>query len=222
MFAGCTATAALSAWQWSRAQQKLAMQAVLLEATAARAEPLDPDDPPGAGELRAVQARGRWIMHPQILVERRVEQGRRRVAILTGLQLDDGRVLMVHRGHVDEARLPEALELPDGQTVRLHGLWRRLPRPGIALGNADCAPRGRAVVPMNHPDERDLACALGGRELLPGVLMLAADAPAALEVRWEVAGLPAERHLGYAFQWAALCAAILLVFLTVNLRKHAR
>ena len=219
MLFGCSLTAALSVWQLGRAEAKRALIEAVLDGSISPAEALpDTGRAPPAEAARAVFATGTWVPAPQLLVDRHVEPGGRWVGVLSALRRPSGELLIVHRGHAAESRIAEALLLDTREPVRVEGLWRELPRAGLALGNPDCAPK-QAVLNMNHPTPADLQCAFPGERIVDGVLMLKAGQPDALQVRWQVPGLTPERHLGYAFQWAALCAAIALTFYLVNRRK---
>ena len=226
VLAGCAATAGLSYWQYQRGLDKQDRREALLAAATADPRPLPASGPaPPAARPMSVTVTGRWAGDAQLLVERRFGPGGREAGVLTPFETEDGRLLLVHRGYLPESgfeRDGSPARPRPGSDGRVTGLWRALPEAGIVLGNPDCAPAESSLLTMNHPRAADLQCAYPQAELVDGLLMLAADHPAAFEVRQRVGGLPPERHLAYAFQWAALCIAIALTFYFVNRMSSSR
>ncbi len=102
----------------------------------------------------------------------------------------------------------EPLVLP---VAGIYGLEHRLPGE----------PASYAAEP---PDLAAVADALGLPALAPRVLRLDPDLPMGYARDLEVLAntLPPERHLGYAVQWFALSAAVLVIALLLTLRARRR
>ena len=123
--AGIAITLSLGAWQWGRAQQKLALQAAMearqalpaLEADALRVAP-------GAPDLlhRAVVLHGRWVPEHTVYLDNRQMQGRPGFYVVTPLQLaGQPQAVLVQRGWVprdfqDRTRLPP-VQTPAGEVT---------------------------------------------------------------------------------------------------------
>ena len=51
------------------------------------------------------------------------------------------------------------------------------------------------------------------------VVTLSPNDPAAYAIEWQVVMMGPEKHLGYAFQWFAFAATLLIIYLAVNTKK---
>jgi surfeit locus 1 family protein len=56
-------------------------------------------------------------------------------------------------------------------------------------------------------------------ELLPYLVRMAPESPAGFARSWRAPGSGEEKHLGYAFQWFAMAAAILVIYLILNIKR---
>ena len=135
--------------------------------------------------------------------------------------LDNGDWVLVDRGWLSagatRARLPDVAVDAAPRTVA--GSKAPLPEPGLRLGDAAPAdgPWPRRLV---WPDEQALARAFG-RAVPPALVLLDADAPDGFVREWAPAdGMTAQRHVGYAVQWFALAAALVVIALVLLLRKR--
>jgi len=62
-----------------------------------------------------------------------------------------------------------------------------------------------------------------GPQLQERVILMDADAPDGFERVWQInVGFGPERHLGYAVQWFALAAAVLIIYVVVNLKRASK
>jgi surfeit locus 1 family protein len=59
-----------------------------------------------------------------------------------------------------------------------------------------------------------------GHTLFPYVFRLGADSPSGLVREWPQPGSGKERHLGYAFQWFSLAVVLLVIYISLNLRRR--
>jgi surfeit locus 1 family protein len=208
---------ALGAWQLERAGEKRA----LFEDFAAAGAPvaLAPSSR-GLEALRRytrVEAAGRYLAGRQFLLDNMVEDNQAGYRVLTPLQLAEGRAVLVDRGWIprDFAAVgPPAIGVgtePRSVTGRLD----RLPRPGIALA-AELPPGWPKVV--QFPTLEELSGALG-LELVPGLLLLDPEQPDGYQRAWRPSDFGPERHVGYAVQWFALAATLVLLYLAWAFRR---
>ncbi|MDQ2070166.1 SURF1 family protein [Natronospira bacteriovora] len=210
------AFSSLSHWQWQRAGEK----EVLLELFASDAERRDVrslDELEGLPLYAPVTLHGELLDDRQFLLENMMRDGQSGFHVWTPLALaDDGGLIIVDRGWVAEET---AGETPAGRQA-VHGRLASLPRPGFRLTAP--APEGEWPRRIYFPEVGDLEAQLGA-PVHDGRLLLAPDADQPGYRRdWAPINMPPERHLGYAFQWAALALAVLIVFLVVNLKRVNR
>lgn len=208
---GCALTARLAWWQWSRGQQKEALQAALDERGREPALSLADiaRDPVAveAQQYRAVRLHGRWRPQDTVFLDNRPMDGRTGFYVVTPLELAPGDAVAVQRGWVprnfeDRSALP-SLPLPSGE-VTLVG--RITPPPGrlydfggeaggLIRQNLDLPSYAREVgVPMRPWSVQQAD--------VPGA------APDGLRRAWPAPALDVSKHYGYAFQWAAMSALI--------------
>ncbi len=218
------ALVALGLWQLDRAQQKAAIR----DAFVARAqlppvelgsEPLDAD----ALEYRWATARGRYEADHQVLLDNKVYRGRPGYHVLTPLRVERSAPrLLVNRGWVgwgeDRQRLPDVM--PPTAEVTVRGRLRRPASDQFTLERAPAAMTGPMPVVWQRLDLA-LFARQTGYAVQPLVLELDADASdAGGFVRdWPVyQDAWISRHRGYALQWFALAAAVLIIYVVVNVR----
>lgn len=216
----------LGLWQLDRADQKRALadqfEQGANEAIELRAGTLD--------QLRRYQqviVRGRYDASRQVLLDNMPSNnprgpGRPGYRVWTPLLLEDGGMVLIDRGWVmagaTREQLPNVSVPEDIRTVRAR--VDELPRPGFRMGTAQ--PQGRWPEVLYYPTAEELS-ALYGAQAPRRILLLEADETAGYERIWQAeSGFRPERHLGYAVQWFALAAAVVAVFVVVNVRARKR
>lgn len=171
-------------------------------------------------QVRRGVARGTYLADQQLLLDGQSNQHRPGYRVWTPLLLADGAAVIVDRGWIplDKAGLDAGV--PAG-TVAVTGAWRSLPQPGVRLeGTVNCPEQKAFPTTVLYPTGDDLECLLA-RPVVGGLLLLDADAPGGFVREWTDFGFPPARHYGYAFQWFALAAAAIVIFVVVNRRKKA-
>ena len=220
-------TARLGLWQLDRAAQKTALQQTLqqqralpplLQAQLAR----EAADVP-AQLHRIVRLQGRWLAVHTVFLENRQMNGQPGFYAVTPLQLNDGSAVLVQRGWVprdlmDRTRVVAAPP-PDG-VVQVAG--RIAPGPtrlyefeGAASGairqNLDAVSfareTGLPLRPLAVVQENDAATPAN----IDGLLR-----------QWPQPTTGVEKHYGYAFQWFALCALIIGMYVWYQVIRPAR
>ena len=209
---GVSATLALGAWQMSRAAQKLALQAAI-----ERRQALPPADQrtvlaaANAGDLvhRPVVLRGTWAARHTLFLDNRQMNGKPGFYVVTPLQLEgSGAAVLVERGWVQRNFLQRdalpAIATPAG-VVEVRG--RMAPPPGKLY---EFAGAGQGPIRQNV----DLAQlrAETGLALLDFAVQQTGPASEGLLREWPQAATGVEKHYGYAFQWWALSALIVLLY----------
>ena len=200
----------LAVWQLRRADDKRALLATFDSA----AEVLDwqaGDAPPPL--YQQVRLTGRWLPARQILLEGFAHQGRPGLQVLTPLLVGSDEVVLVNRGWVpwtgDRGRLP-ALPAREG-TVEVVGRAAPFPEPGMRLRGAQDASDADWPRLAVYPDAQRVEGWLGLTVAERIVLLDPAQADGFVR-EWRPAQFPPSRHVGYAVQWFALAAALLVLF----------
>ena len=219
--AGC----ALGSWQLSRMHQKEAMLAsvgTVLRARAAR--PLEI----AAQEARAqtydwAAGEGRFLTQPAWLLDNQQRDGRPGVRVFRLFQPDGGSTpVLVEMGWlaVSAAReLPVVGPAPN-ERIEVRGLLLPPPSGGLLAGAESQTPDGQHLVIALDP--ATIAARSGVARIAPRVLRLDPDLPIGHARDLDVLPntLPPERHLGYAVQWFALAAAVLIIAVLLTLRHR--
>lgn len=214
----------LGFWQLDRAAQKRA----LLEAYGDRPTDtpfqLSPGFAPDADwRYRRAEAVGSYMADRQFLLDNRVYRGRAGYQVLTPLRIaDTDYAVLVNRGWVPQgatrADLP-ALPTPADAELRVEGLVD-LPHDKVfVLGEGEDRDPGWPKVLQRI--RLELQAEQLGLRLLPLVLLLAEDQPGGFVRDWNPIVIGPERHVGYAVQWFALAAVLVILYFWVNVRKRA-
>lgn len=87
---------------------------------------------------------------------------------------------------------------------------------GQATGREEMTPR---VVRLQMITQQSAEQILG-HTIFPYVFRLGADSPSGLVREWPQPGSGMERHLGYAFQWFSLAVVLLVIYISLNLRRR--
>ncbi len=221
--AAAAGTARLGIWQLDRAAQKNALQADIdrrmalppltaqtLASAAAEAD---------AQVHRRAELVGRWLPQHTVWLDNRQMDGRPGFFVLTPLALDDGSALLVQRGwqprdFVDRSRIAPP-PTPDGP-VRVAGRLARDPARLYDLGD-----EGAGAIRQNLAI--DLFARETGLRLRPLTLLQTSPTDQdALRRDWPRPAAGVHTHYGYAFQWFALSALIVGLYVWFQFVRPAR
>ena len=224
--AGAALTARLGLWQLDRAAQKIALhdaqqQQRALPPLPAAALARSAADLP-AQLHRRVQVQGRWLPAYTVYLDNRQMNGRPGFYVLTPLQLPDGSAVLVQRGWVPrDAAQRTRIELPPPAAGEVALLGRIAPSPA-RLYEFD----GAASGPIRQNLDVGAYARETGLPLRPLSLVQedegAAPVPDGLLRQWPAPAADVAKHHGYAFQWFALCALILGLYVWFQLIRPAR
>jgi surfeit locus 1 family protein len=204
-------TAALGAWQMSRAQGKLALQAAIEERKSTA--PLDSKSlaiaDAGRWVHRPVVLRGTWLGRHTVFLDNRQMQGKPGFYVVTPLRLEgaDKAVLVergwVQRNFVEREKLP-AIATPEGN-VEVMGRLAPGPAKLYQFGGA-----GTGAIRQNL----DLAAyrAETGLPLLDVSVQQTGGPSDGLLRAWPEPASGVEKHYGYAAQWWALSILIAVLY----------
>lgn len=218
--AAMATTLVLGRWQLHRADEKTALHAATVARGrlpavdgAALATKLTPEQ---QGELvhRRISLTGEWLPEHTIYLDNRVMDQRTGFYVLTPLRLaGSGTVVLVQRGWAPR-NFQDRLALPPVVTpagvVHLEGRVAAQPSRAYALGV-----EGHAAIRQNL--DLDAFRAESGLALASLIVWQTGEPSEGLVRQWPEPTSDVDKHLGYAFQWFALCAliAVLLVWFQV-------
>ncbi len=217
----------LGVWQLDRARQKMEIKQTF-EARGALAPVIVGADPVIAADahFRWAEARGSFQPDYQILLDNKVHRGRAGYHVLTPLQVEGfDWWLLINRGWVswgpDRASLPK-IDTPRGM-VRVMGRLRRPPAEYFTLADQS-ADNGRFEKRWQVLD-LDRYARLTGRPIYPVVLELDPGDDSGsgfVRERLEYEDAWIARHRGYALQWFSLAAALVMIYVVLQLRSRRR
>lgn len=156
----------------------------------------------------------------QILIDSIVKDGKNGFYVISLAFTGDNQPLLVNRGWIAQTPTREPLgdlELPD-VPVSVTGRVGGMPVGGLRLGDIDTNVSAWPAV-MHYPTLEEAGRMLSV-ELADWVLLAESGPGQTMRREWTPAGLPPERHLGYAVQWFALTAALTLLLLITYVRSR--
>jgi surfeit locus 1 family protein len=217
-------TARLGFWQLDRAAQKLARHALITE----RAEQPDvPGAALGVGgasldelQYRHTTVQGHWVPGATWYLDNRPMAQRVGFVVLSALRLDDGSALLVQRGWLPrdflERTRVRAPDLPAGP-VSVRG---RIAPPPARLYEFSQEASG----PIRQNVDIQMLSAESGLRLRPMSLQqLTSPGPDDGLLRdWPLPAADVQKHYGYAFQWFAMSALTIFLYVWFQLVKPRR
>jgi surfeit locus 1 family protein len=210
----------LGFWQLDRADEKREVEA----AFAGRGEPLAITGEASYPLYQPLMATGRYLEERQFLIDNMILDGRLGYFIVTPFEYaPDKPLLLVNRGWVardaaDDLRAALQTAGDPAGTMTIRGKAGQLPRVGIRAGEVFEEGSGWPRT-ANWPRTADLETALQ-RPVLPFVLLADPEPGSGLLRRWEPRQAGPMRHIGYAFQWFALAAAVVVTATVVYRRRR--
>jgi len=221
----------LGRWQWIRGETKETMLQEFAQGTTARE--LAAQSTAELARYSTVLGRGEWDRDRQFLLDNRTRDGRAGYEVLTPLRLDDGRWLIVNRGWIPfdgyRDRLPDVAATLATQTtpVLVRGRLDELPSAGLAGGRAPPVTLGNWPRVTSFPQMEELAAALASpTDPTPRVerrmLLLDAAIEGGYLRDWRpfATGKGPEQNWSYAIQWWSFAVLLLVLYVTLNLKKR--
>lgn len=214
------AMCALANWQYNRAQQKIDLQTQVEQRINRPAAAFsDVKDEIESNRYQSVEMTGTYDAKHQILLDNQPREWQRGYAIITPFSIKSGEIALVNRGWV--AQPPSRDKLPD-LTIQQpqQSITGKINLPGKAFGLGEMTRETGWPLRVQYLDYAAIEKALG-KPVLPMVLMLNADEPDGYDRTWQPASVGPMKHYGYMFQWLAMAVAVLVLFVTLNLKKRS-
>ncbi len=213
----------LGFWQLDRAEEKRALFDDFEAGAIGRAVSIETLGDNYLDRYRRVAVTGRYDAAHQILLDNMTFEGHVGYHVLTPLiPSAGGPAMLVNRGWIPAS--PRREEIPSvdvaAEQRSIAGRVDRLPRPGIEVDVASVATSGWPRL-ASFPKTAELETVLG-YPLREEVLLLDSAEPDGYVRAWRPPGFGPERHLGYAVQWFALAATLLIIYVVLTLKTHRR
>ncbi|MEE4375933.1 MAG: SURF1 family protein [Candidatus Competibacteraceae bacterium] len=211
----------LGFWQLSRAHYKAALEMDFAAQLNLPYVPIEQLDLTAKNvRYRKVSATGRYDETHQILLDNQVLNGRPGYHVFTPLRFESSApAVLVNRGWVplgaSRQQFP-VIDVTDAE-VTLRGRLAQPANPGMRLTNPSGAQWPQVV---QYLDYAEIASTLG-YALAPVVILLDSNMSNGYQRDWRPtpAGFGPERHQGYAVQWFALAATLLIIYCVVNTQR---
>lgn len=211
---------ALGRWQLQRADEKRALYQSF-DAGSGTTRLIDAQTPP-LPRYQQAEARGRFDGSRQVLIDNMFDGEKVGYFVITPFALDGGGWLLVNRGWVPlgKSRADKPSISVTDAPRRIRGRADHLPAAGIRMGQRTALIPPFPVV-AGFPSREELAQLLQEAQwsAATDVLLLDPAEPDGYVRHWAPPGFPPMRHIGYAVQWFALAAALLVIYLITNFKR---
>jgi surfeit locus 1 family protein len=231
MLVGVAVTVRLGFWQLSRADQKQAQHAAIVEQKSAPVLLTETllEQPTLFKQLhRRVQLQGRWLGEHTVYLDNRPMQGRAGFWVVTPLVLTDGTTVLVQRGWIPRNSLDRTqlapIETPSG-VVKVQGRLASVPSSVLSLvGAQEDITAGSRTSNIRQNLSLDQMTAQTGAVFSATVLQTDPASDGLLR-EWLEISAGVDKNHAYAFQWFALAAVQLMLYLWfqfITPYRHAR
>lgn len=215
----------LGRWQLDRAAQKRVMLASANAALQARRPQPHAviDAPVATRRYDWIEVDGRFLSTPAVLLDNQAREEASGVRAYRAFETADRHVLLVDLGWTSlpgDRRMPQVPAYP--ARTRLVGLLLPPPSPGLLVAPPVAQPDGTLLA--TTLDAASLRAALRLPALAPRVLRPLPEPGFGFERDYDILPntMPPERHIGYAVQWFALAATVLITTLLLTWRRSRR
>lgn len=207
----------LGCWQLQRAEEKTRL--LTQATTAARREPTPWSATGGLPQpWQALSVSGRYL--PELfLLDNQYNEHRIGYNVLSPLLLQDDTVVLVDRGWIpageDRRQLPE-LNNPE-QPLQLSGQAYYPSAKTWVLGETIDQHSGNTT--LIEKIDAQIISQLLHKSVYPFIIRLNKNEAYGFVRERALVSMPPERHKAYALQWFAMALVVLILFITLNLKK---
>lgn len=215
----------LGLWQLDRAEYKANLQSII--ETRSQQPPISIDEVNTQAEqadwlYQPVTANGQYDNQHSLLLDNQVHNKQAGYHVYTPLKLSEDTAILVNRGWVKQTasrqQLPSVPVIED--IIRLDGYLSSEPYTGISLGNQQQAYANFPGI-VQSIDLNTLQTKINYR-LLPMILVISQPKQSAFTIQPIKINMNSDKHQAYAFQWFALCVALLVIYITVNSKRISK
>lgn len=206
-------------WQWQRAQFKDQRAREFAAAVIAPTAP-NLDDwlaMPTGPEIALVEVAGQIDRERLLLLDNQTQRGVPGVSVFAPLRTEGGHTVLVDLGFVARPDRQKPVPIPAfASALRGRALLAPAPAAGLSLGATDLAKPLQFPLLLIAIEPIKLRHLLDLPELGDAVLKLAPDPASGFVREWTLPGLDADRHRGYALQWASFAIAAVVLFVLLH------
>lgn len=215
----------LAVWQLDRAQQKTDRHEAYTQGLESSVIDLNQ-----AGSLRqdavamdwhTVSADGTFKNDMQLLFDNRVVNGQVGYYVYTPFRLAEHDLyVLINRGWVSAGASRSDIPKLDSVSERviISGIAKQPQSAGIKLDGTIAEEISKGIFRVQSIDLDEIS-RLTKLPLLPYVIRMESDAAYGYVRNWAKPGDGSVKHMGYAFQWFAMAAGLLVLFFVVNIKK---
>ena len=211
----------LGLWQYSKAEQKMILQAQYDAERAHQADEI-PTDLSNLEGLRYKQIKvsGQYLKQYQILLDNQVEGETAGYHVITPLKIDGkDELVLVDRGWIpasdNHADLPK-VDVPEGAQNVVGQIW--VPSKRFYTLSPQQALQGQWQILWQNMDMAAYAKAVPVK-VLPVVIRMSPDNQGGFVRNWIRPDDRIATHLGYAYQWFGFAFAAFAIYLIVGFRR---
>jgi len=211
----------LGLWQYSKAEQKQALQSQYDASSSHQPEAIPEDlSNPEALRYKQVEVTGEYVKQYQMLLDNQVEGETAGYHVITPLKLDGkDELVLVDRGWIaasdNHADLPE-VDVPKGAQKVFGQLWA--PSKKFYTLSPQQAVNGQWQVLWQNMDMQAYAKAVPNK-VLPVVIRMSPENQGGFVRNWIRPDDRIATHLGYAYQWFGFAFATAAIYLFVGFRR---
>ena len=211
----------LGFWQYSKAEQKQALQAQYDASSSHQAEAMPEDlSNPQTLRYKQVEVTGEYVKQYQILLDNQVEGETAGYHVITPLKVDGKEELvLVDRGWIaasdNHADVPQ-IDVPIGAQKVLGQIW--VPSKKFYTLSPQPIENGEWQVLWQNMDMDAYAKAVP-MKVLPVAIRMSPDNQGGFVRNWIRPDDRIATHLGYAYQWFGIAFAAFAIYLFVGFRR---
>jgi surfeit locus 1 family protein len=171
---------------------------------------------PSAGQL--LMLRGTYLT-PTLLLDNQHYQHQFGYDAISPFLLENGEIILIDRGWVEGDRLREkfvSIPIPQGK-VQLSGIVYYPSSRTWTLGQ-EIEVKNNQLVIIERINAKNLSLFLH-KSVYPFIIRLDAQDPMSYVREWPIVAMPPSRHYGYALQWFVMALVVLVIYLSLNLKK---
>ena len=219
MLVGVGVTVRLGFWQLSRADQKQAQHDAIVAQQSAPVLSMDAllSRPELFAQLhRRVQLQGRWLSEHTVYLDNRPMQGRAGFWVVTPLALSDHTAVLVQRGWIPRNSLDRLQLAPIDTPTGMVSLQGRLAPPPSMLLSLGATPEDDSLASRTSNIRQNLTIKQMADQVgvhFSGTVLQTDPASEGLLREWPEIASGIDKNLAYAFQWFAMAAVQLILYL---------
>lgn len=170
---------------------------------------------------RKLEATGEFLEQYQILLDNQVEDTHAGYFVYTPFKLyQNDLVVLVNRGWLlaDTDRTVSPKLLFTNGVVKINGVAKEKPKTGLLLKEMPPEKMNETTYRVQRIDIEEIE-ELTNTKLLPYIIRLEPESEHGYIRKWRLPGSGENMHNGYAFQWFAFAAVLLIIYLILNVKK---